>query len=39
LFVSDDVWFNAVLGYRIVPSRLAELSGATLGLKLVLAPL
>ncbi len=39
LFVSDDVWFNAVVGYRIVPSRLAELSGATLGLKVVLAPL
>jgi hypothetical protein len=38
LFASDDVWVNAVLGYRVVPARLAELSGPTFGVKLVLSP-
>jgi hypothetical protein len=38
LFASDDWWLNAVLGYRVVPAELVDLSGPTLGVKLVLAP-
>jgi hypothetical protein len=38
LVTRDVVWLNAVLGYRVVPAELVELSGPTLGLKLVLAP-
>jgi hypothetical protein len=38
LLASDAAWLNVALGYRVVPARLAELGGPTLGLKLVLAP-
>jgi hypothetical protein len=38
LVANDDLWLDAVLGYRVVPAELASLSGPTLGVKLVLAP-
>jgi hypothetical protein len=38
VFSNDDVWVNAMLGYRVVPAELYELSGPTFALTLVLNP-
>jgi hypothetical protein len=38
LWASNALWVNLTLGYRIVPANLADLSGPTAGLKLLLMP-
>jgi hypothetical protein len=38
LFANDDIWLNAMLGYRVVPAELYELSGPTFALTAVLNP-
>jgi hypothetical protein len=38
LWASDQLWVNAVLGYRIVPAALSDLSGPTFALTLVSSP-
>jgi hypothetical protein len=38
LWSADRLWVNAALGYRVVPGALAELSGPTFALGVVISP-
>ena len=38
LFADDDLWVNAMVGYRVVPAELYELGGPTFALGAVLNP-
>jgi hypothetical protein len=38
LWASDDIWVNAMLGYRVVPAELYDLSGPTFALRVVVNP-